>query len=263
MAFSTTPSYSGPIAGGDKGTPNLMNAPFLQFGGTTALPAQGNRGIIQYDTKKLRLRYDDGSSIIGLDVVGRGVYADAAQSGKWVVPGWAFSAHSTGRSPQSFVKYIPILVAHKTTFHAIGVIADKAATTGQFLRLGIYTAKSTGNGLAPDQLVVDAGQISVNSTGNLVTTINETLDPGWYFLAQVSNVGAVAELQGMDSSQFISAPVSLYSGTTSIGPANKGGIVRTTAVLSSYATAGLPTTAEAPGIADQGVEYAAIRLRIA
>jgi len=74
--------------------------------------------------------------------------------------------------------YSPLYVNSTTAFDRIGCTPISAGTAS--VRLGIY---SDTNG-APDALVVDAGTVTVNSTLTaFLITINQTLIPGWYWLA--------------------------------------------------------------------------------
>jgi len=62
MAFDNTPTYDGPLAALDSGTPNLMNSSYLQFGTAASRPAQGNKGVLFYATDTDVLSYDDGAA---------------------------------------------------------------------------------------------------------------------------------------------------------------------------------------------------------
>jgi hypothetical protein len=75
--------------------------------------------------------------------------------------------------------YSPFYVPATTSFDRIGCTTTTVTTAGN-ARLGIY---SDTNG-APDALVLDAGTVSysANSTPYLIT-IDQSLTPGWYWLA--------------------------------------------------------------------------------
>lgn len=45
MAFDETPTYSGPVAAGDEGTPNFFNALYMQRDTYSNLPTAGNAGV--------------------------------------------------------------------------------------------------------------------------------------------------------------------------------------------------------------------------
>jgi hypothetical protein len=91
---------------------------------------------------------------------------------------------------------IPFIAHHGVTWTEIGVEC-MSSDAGDAARLGIY---SDTDGL-PDALVVDAGEISFASTGELPKTISEALTAGtWYWLVIGfnSNAGA-AEIRAADS----------------------------------------------------------------
>lgn len=78
---------------------------------------------------------------------------------------------------------IPFIVVKTTTFDRIAVhVSTLEASTN--VRLGIYNDDGTIN---PGSRIVDAGTIDAGSTGVKTIVINQTLTPGLYWLASVSN----------------------------------------------------------------------------
>jgi hypothetical protein len=170
----------------------------------------------------------------------------------YVLPGW--SKPLFGTSNLSFVDannvtFCPIYVDKTTTYS--GIMARASGTgscTNSKIRSGIY---SWNNGL-PDQLIVDLGIITINtSSGALTNNVSFTLSPGFYFIANsVSVCGAgnygVYLLDGLGVNGVgaeSDIPVSTrsdLSGTTltTLSPIIKGSITNT-----SFVTTGLPSTA--------------------
>lgn len=76
----------------------------------------------------------------------------------------------------------PFYVPTTKTYTAI--LIEVTATGAGSIRLGIYSDTSG----APDALVLDAGTVTVSSTGARSITISQSLAAGWYWLAGVANV---------------------------------------------------------------------------
>ncbi len=80
---------------------------------------------------------------------------------------------------------VPIWVTENRTFTSIAIGYVSSGITSGLAELGIYKAnRFTGQ---PTQLIVDAGSVSVSTTGTKSTTINVNLNSGMYYLALVSN----------------------------------------------------------------------------
>jgi len=77
--------------------------------------------------------------------------------------------------------YYPIF--RKIRADRIGISILGAGGAGALIRLGIYDDKD----FYPDSLVVDAGEVSVETTGFKTLVIDEVLDVGRYWLAFVLN----------------------------------------------------------------------------
>ena len=101
---------------------------------------------------------------------------------------------------------VPFYVAYATTFTKMAVFQPVAGTVN--IELGVY---SNNNGV-PDQLVHDAGSITITSGTGIreITGRTITLNPGWYWLAvgmsatatfrcTPSNMTALADIMGLGS----------------------------------------------------------------
>lgn len=77
---------------------------------------------------------------------------------------------------------VPFAVSQRTTFTRIGIKCTTAQASTN-ARLGIYRAVDG----APSNLVLDAGAVSLATTGEKEVTISQSLEAGEYFLAVLSN----------------------------------------------------------------------------
>lgn len=106
---------------------------------------------------------------------------------KFWLPGWAWGVR-TNLPNQSLTAdelyYIPIHVARSSAFTKLGIHVQVAGAGSTVARLGIYSSKFNAEGaLEPDALTDDAGTVAVDSTGEKLATISETLAAGYHFLA--------------------------------------------------------------------------------
>ena len=99
------------------------------------------------------------------------------------------------------VSYLPFLVERTTTFDRIACRTTTTITGTSTVRLGIYNNSDK----RPTTVLLDAGTVSVNATSTVYSiTINQTLNPGWYWLAHVVNstTGTHSFLQVADAIPF-------------------------------------------------------------
>ena len=99
------------------------------------------------------------------------------------------------------VSYLPFLVERTTTFDRIACRTSTTITGTSTVRLGIYNNSNK----QPTTVLLDAGTVSVNATSTIFSiTINQTLNPGWYWLAHVVNstTGTHSFLQVADAIPF-------------------------------------------------------------
>lgn len=118
------------------------------------------------------------------------------------------------------VSYLPFLVERTTTFDRIACRTATTITGTSTVRLGIYNNSNK----QPTTVLLDAGTVSVNATSTIYSiTINQTLNPGWYWLAHVVNstTGTHSFLQVADAIPFgqtaLSATFTLQPAYTQTG----------------------------------------------
>jgi hypothetical protein len=99
---------------------------------------------------------------------------------------------------------MPFLVLKTETFDRIAIMVDTAAAGNA--RLGIYG----DNNFAPGALVLDAGEVDTSTAGTKSITINQSLNPGLYWLTAIYNATPkvyaplnVVNFLGIGSSSFI------------------------------------------------------------
>ena len=173
------------------------------------------------------------------------VAVEASAFGIYSIPGWFYAWGTTYVVGAGTIYYIPIFVARTTTYTGIATDVVTAAGAGSVARMGIYQC-AAGN---PAGLVLDAGTVACDSTGNKEISITQTLNRGWYFLAIVTNDSSPT-LRAMDSTYSVSAPLGAYG--TSIGAG--GPTTRLALMVGSRLTDaanGLVTPAPAPAASIQ------------
>lgn len=104
----------------------------------------------------------------------------------YLIPGWAINGYGTNGDFNSTdqIFYMPIFTAFQLTLtHIVVNVQTASATSGAKARLGIYNASFTSGQLAVGSILLDAGTVAIDSTGDKSISITQTLDGGWYFLA--------------------------------------------------------------------------------
>ena len=82
------------------------------------------------------------------------------------------------------VSYLPFFVEQTTTFDRIACRTGSTFTGTSTVRLGIYNNSNK----RPTTVLLDAGTVAATATSTIYSiTINQTLNPGWYWLAHVVN----------------------------------------------------------------------------
>lgn len=148
------------------------------------------------------------------------------RSNYWVTtPGFG---NSTQIGVINYIYYTPFIVPVTTSFKAIGVYitTGQASTTA---RLGVYNADANG---VPTTLVFDAGTVStVTSASAPSITISQTLNPGNYCLAYVS--------QGGTTQPSVYTPTTLYA----LMPSTDNRYTQITHYVQTGVSGTLPSTA--------------------
>ena len=103
----------------------------------------------------------------------------------WVVPGWYCNGLTQSAPTVGELHYQPIYVPATRTYDAIGCRVAVAGGVSSLARLGIYHFRAG----APDALVLDAGTVAVDSTGDkeIILGTPVTLRRALYFLALISD----------------------------------------------------------------------------
>jgi len=105
------------------------------------------------------------------------------------------------------VSYLPFLVERTTTFDRIACRTGSTVTGTSTVRLGIYNNSNK----KPTTVLLDAGTVAATATSTIYSiTINQTLNPGWYWLAHVVNstTGTSSFIQVGDALPFGQMPLS-------------------------------------------------------
>lgn len=144
----------------------------------------------------------DGQVLTADSVAAAGVAWAAAGGGSGDVPllpkpitgrlydtGYAFGGSTgTGTSFSADVlRAAPFAISHAVTWDRILFNISTGSSAGGLGRLGIYAAGADG---LPGSLVLDAGEIAIDTIGQRLVTINQALQPGLYYLALVQSLAA-------------------------------------------------------------------------
>lgn len=122
--------------------------------------------------------------------------------GLWRTNNVGAAASSALSTAADALDVYPFPVPYTMSFDRIGVNVATAGAAGAKARLGIYADNGQ---VYPGALVLDAGEVALDSTGAKSITINVTLQPGLYWLARIQNsVGTMPQIYGMDSAAVLS-----------------------------------------------------------
>jgi len=184
---------------------------------------------------------------------GGGPLVDNVGGSAYHLPGWRGVVHSgTLTLAQHELYYIPIYCANALTVIRIGinVTTAQAATSA---RLGIYNATlDAEDHLTPDTLVLDAGTVSLASTGVKEITISQALTEGEFYFLAISADSSTAVVTATGSTP--APPVSLQGTNINGAPA---GFAPTVTVADGAAA--LPSPATAPDAIVGGAPKVMIR----
>lgn len=132
------------------------------------------------------------------------IYTEAFSNGGYYTNGYYFTTglrYSSGGNGISanFQRSYPFVVLNKTTFTRIGLDVE-TLELAKSARVAIYTWE---NG-APKNLVVDAGTVSLATTGQKEAVINTTLERGVYALCVVTDSAGTVRLRATQSDSLSS-----------------------------------------------------------
>lgn len=128
---------------------------------------------------------------------------------------------------------IPFIVAKQMTIDRIGVEITGAGSAGSVVRLGIYD----DNNVIPNNLVLDAGTIAGDSATVQSITINQTLNPGLYWLTLIHNSTSSITFRAIPAD----ALPNVLGFASTIGTTNSG-----TGVNATFTYAALPNPHTTP-----------------
>lgn len=165
---------TGNISGGNTYIYLGASGATVTLSGTVILPSTTSIGSVS----STEIGYVDGvTSAIQTQLDGRFTYPPFASGGYYSS---AFHGRQTSNAGTlNTTHYTAIYVGATTSFDRIGTYTGTVTTAGT-VRLGIY---SDLNG-APNSRILDAGTVAFSSsTSPYLITINQSLSPGWYWLA--------------------------------------------------------------------------------
>jgi hypothetical protein len=169
----------------------------------------------------------------------------------YTLPGWNLTALSSVSSEVGRLTYVPIYVDEVRTY--IGVATYVSPSTTVLLRTGLY---SWNNGL-PGSLIFDFGTFNASSTGLQTINFSFTLQPGYYFVATVSN-SLTATFNSLGIRYFNANQMPVYAPVNNFPSGSCQPIIGSSTVNTSFVSGGLPSSAvlgstpnyisQAPGI---------------
>jgi hypothetical protein len=92
-------------------------------------------------------------------------------------------SNTTAGLGTDFLIYTPLFLPKRVALDRLGIRVS-GARAGSFSRIGIYSNSSEG---LPSNLLVDAGELDTSAIGFKESSINLSLNAGWYWLAGISN----------------------------------------------------------------------------
>jgi hypothetical protein len=98
--------------------------------------------------------------------------------------GWGHATANIAITANRLYAY-PLFIARNLTIDRIAMEVATAGAGGTKVRLGIYNGDGTN--LYPGSLLLDAGEVAVDSTGIKTITISQALTKGLYWVAMVSD----------------------------------------------------------------------------
>ena len=176
---------------------------------TGATPAAGEP---LWTTDEEKLFIGDGSTAGGIQVGGQRNFMPGHSASRRYFPANVLAAGAGAAGAANFVAFVPFCVGQPTTFTGIGVNVTAAGSTT--VRLGIYS----NSGSQPGSLILDAGTVSITTTGQKTASISQSLTAGWYWLA----------------CHYDASPPSLTSTPAGVGHPGIGAATSSTSLHSGY-----------------------------
>lgn len=78
------------------------------------------------------------------------------------------------------IHLVPIILFSSETITTLSLEVTTAAGAGDNARLGLYDSNANGE---PNNLLIDGGEVDISTTGVKEVTINQSVNPGIYFIA--------------------------------------------------------------------------------
>lgn len=173
---------------------DLQPPAFANFGTTTGTVADG--GTLATETTNrsaadttLQANITAGdllalqkSAVLGYDIMAFRKVGTAVYEGWYSANSIPFTPTTLG-FPKDSIKAIPVVFSRAQTLDRIGIEISTAGSAGSVLRLAIYDDV----GGVPTNLIIDAGTVAGDATGNMLITINKAIVPGLYYLCMNHN----------------------------------------------------------------------------
>lgn len=113
------------------------------------------------------------------------------KAGRWYLGPTHVMISSTYTVVQDTLSGQPFFVPSRQTYDRIAINVN-TIEAGKSARLGIYAHDN--DNVVPGALLLDAGTVSLGTTGKQELVISQTLSPGWYWLGLLSNATGSARL---------------------------------------------------------------------
>lgn len=161
----------------------------------------------------------------------------------------AYNAPSSTTLAANSLQAIPFIVPKMITLDRIAMEIIGAGTAGSLVRIGIYASTN----VLPIDLVGDYGTIAGDSATFQSITINQTLPPGLYWFACLSNSAAAITFRGIP----VAAMPFILGVPNNLGTGNSA-----TTVKSTFTYGALPNPFDNTGISAVAINPGAISVRL-
>jgi len=127
------------------------------------------------------------------------------RTGVYYMPWWTDGGGTVGL-PANWLHGFPMLVTRAITIDRLAIEVTIAGAGGTKARLGIY---NNGANLYPGTLVIDGGEVAVDGIAVVAATIAQSLNPGIYCLAIVTDGTPTVRFHGLSMSPIGANPATL------------------------------------------------------